>query len=450
MNRHWNEWCLHKFGLSSTKVVSMKILVIGATGFVGSAVCARLATGGHDVIRAVRPGKQPAGGLGTWVEVDVARAVEPFDWLPHLKGTDAVVNCAGALQDGMTHNMTGVHAQGPRALFRACEQSGVRRIIHFSAIGVDRQQPSAFSRTKLSGDMALKETDLDWVILRPAVILGNAAFGSSALFRGLAALPFLPLMPSTGKLQVVQVDDVAETVFRLVDKTAPSKLSLEIVGPQPLEFDEIVAQYRRWLGWPPARRYLLPGPLASLLYRLGDFAGLLGWRPPVRSTAAKEIVRGAAGDPTDWSAATGIRPLSLDDALARRPVSVQERWFAKLYFLKPVIFVVLALFWISTGIISLTSGFEQGVQLMLAGGAGRLAAPSVIAGALADIVIGCAIALRRTARWGLYAAILLSLFYAAAGTAILPQLWNEPLGPLTKIWPILVLHLAALAILEER
>lgn len=428
----------------------MKILVIGATGLVGSAVCAGLATGGHNVISAVRPGKQPDGGLGTWVEVDIAKAVEPSDWLPHLEGIDAVVNCAGALQEGMRHNMTAVHAQGPRALFSACEQSGVRRIIHFSAIGVDRQQPSAFSRTKLSGDMALMETNLDWVILRPAVILGDAAFGSSALFRGLAALPVLPEMPSTGKLQVVQLENVTETVLRLVDKADPSKLSLEIVGPQPLDFDEIVARYRRWLGWSPAKRYLLPRPLASLLYRLGDIAGLLGWRPPVRSTAAREIVRGAVGDPTDWTAATGIRPLSLDDALARRPVSVQERWFAKLYFLKPVIFLLLPLFWIATGIISLTSGFEEGVELMLAGGAGWLAAPSVVAGALADIVVGCAIALRRTARWGLYAAVLLSLFYAAAGTAILPELWNEPLGPLTKIWPILVLHLVALAILEER
>jgi uncharacterized protein YbjT (DUF2867 family) len=432
------------------KAAGMKILVVGATGLVGSAVCTRLATGGHDVIRAVRPGRCPAASAGAWVEVDVARAVGPADWLRHLEGIDAVVNCSGALQERMGQSMTGVHARGPRALFRACEQCGVRRIVHFSAIGVNREQPSAFSRTKLSGDMALMETDLDWIMLRPAVILGDAAFGSSALFRGLAALPFLPLMPSTGKLQVVQLEDVAETVLRLIDKTAPSKLSLEIAGPHQLEFHEIVARYRGWLGWPPAKHYLLPRPLASLLYRLGDIAGFLGWRPPVRSTAAREIVRGAVGDPTDWTAATGIRPLSLDNALARRPVSVQERWFAKLYFLKPLIFVLLPLFWISTGIISLTSGFGGGIQLMLAGGAGKLAAPSVIAGALADIVIGCAIALRRTARWGLCAAVLLSLFYAAAGTAILPELWNEPLGPLTKIWPILVLHLVALAILEER
>ncbi|MEF0943939.1 SDR family oxidoreductase [Rhizobium sp. BR 362] len=428
----------------------MKILVTGATGFVGSAICARLIEGGHELVRVVRPGTASAAAAGSSVEIDLARASEPANWRHHLEGVEAVVNCAGALQDGIGRNMSAVHSRAPQALFRACEQLGIRRVIHFSAVGIDRRQPSAFSRTKLAGDTVLMTMDLDWIILRPAVILGEAAFGSSALFRGLAAMPYLPSMPDTGKLQVVQLDDVVETVVRFIDKKAPSKLSLEIVGPQALEFDEVVARYRRWLGWSPAKRYMLPRPLASLLYRLGDLAGLLGWRPPVRSTAAKEISRGAVGDPRAWTVATGIRPLSLDDALAKRPVSVQERWFAKLYFLKPVIFGLLPLFWISTGVISLTSGFQHGIQLMLAGGAGTSAAASVVAGALADIAIGCAIAFRSTARWGLWGAILLSLFYAVAGTAILPALWKDPLGPLVKIWPILVLHLVALAILEER
>jgi hypothetical protein len=87
---------------------------------------------------------------------------------------------------------------------------------------------------------------------------------------------------------------------------------------------------------------------------------------------------------------------------------------------------------------------------MLRTGAGSLAGPSVVAGAIADIVIGVAIAFRRSSRVGLYGAVGLSLFYAIAGTILLPELWSEPLGPLMKIWPIIVLHLAALAIIEER
>lgn len=103
-----------------------------------------------------------------------------------------------------------------------------------------------------------------------------------------------------------------------------------------------------------------------------------------------------------------------------------------------------------TGIVSVTTGYRSGVALMESTGAGPLSGPSVVAGALADIAIGALIAWRPTAHRGLYGALALSAFYAVAGTILRPDLWNEPLGPLMKILPIFVLHLVALAILDER
>lgn len=429
----------------------MRILVTGATGLIGSAVCARLRAEGNEVIAVVRPGSRPVPAAATRiVELDMATAVGSRVWRPHLEDVDAVVNCVGALQDSAGEGIREVHVTGAATLFRACERQGVRRVIHFSAIGVDREQPSAFSATKLEGDRMLMARDLDWVILRPSVVLGRGVFGASALFRGLAALPLLPEMKHTGPLQVVQLDDVTATVSYFVEPYAPSRVSLELAGPERLSMSEVVAKYRGWLGWPPAKRFTLPDTLSGLLYHAGDFAGRLGWRAPVRSTARKEIQRGAVGDPGPWTAATGIAPVSLGDALAQQPATVQDRWFAKLYFLKPVIFIILPFFWVATGIISLTVGYQDGLDLMRRAGAGLLSAPGVIAGALADIAAGLATAYRPTARVGLYGAIALSLFYAVAGSILLPELWKEPLGPLMKIWPILVLHFVALAILKER
>ncbi|MGD9614590.1 MAG: SDR family oxidoreductase [Alphaproteobacteria bacterium] len=430
----------------------MLVLVLGATGLIGSAVIARLLDARHEVRALARHTARARRSQpeAAWVAFDVAGATRPEDWLACLAGVDAVVNCTGVLQDSPADSTRGVHADGVGALFAACERVGIRRVVHLSAIGVNRETPTAFSRTKREGEEALMRRDLDWVILRPSVVLGPAAYGGSALFRGLAALPVLPVMPDTGPLQVVQLDDVVATVLFFLAPAAPARIALDLAGPERLSFAEIVRRYRAWLGWREPRIVTLPRWLGAALYRLGDFAGRLGWYPPLRSTARREIRRGAIGDPRRWTEVTGIAPQSLSAALARRPASVQERWFAGMYALKPVVFVVFSSFWIVTGLLSLGPGYEIGADLMRQGRAGMLSGPAVIAGGILDLAIGVAIAWRRTTRLGLWAAIALSLFYVMAGTLMTPWLWAEPLGPFVKIFPILVLNLVALAILEDR
>jgi hypothetical protein len=113
---------------------------------------------------------------------------------------------------------------------------------------------------------------------------------------------------------------------------------------------------------------------------------------------------------------------------------VQEKWFAKLYLLKPVVFVVFSAFWIATAFLSLGPGWDIGIGLMHEGGVHGPAAPLiVIAGALADLCIGLGIAFRRTARPALYAALVLSLVYVVLGSILVPRLWIDPLGSMLKI-----------------
>jgi uncharacterized protein YbjT (DUF2867 family) len=427
----------------------MRVLVTGASGFIGSAITARLNALEHEVIAVAHRSNVPTPAAWKHVQRDVARTAKT-EWLELLQGVDAVVNCVGALQDAPGTSVDELHHTGVQVLFEACAEAGVRRVIHFSAIGVDRATPSAFSASKRAGDSALAQLKLDWIILRPSVVLGQAAFGGSALFRGAAALPVLPELPATAPLQIVQLDDVVQTVVFFLDPQSPSRIALEICGLEGYSFNEVVGAYRRWLGWRPARSFTVPALLAAIPYRLGDIAGWFGWRPPIRSNARLEIARGATGDPQPWIALTGIRPRGLGEALAATPPSVQERWFAQLYFTKFAVLLTLVLFWVGTGVVSLGPGFEVGMQYMRAAGVEHVAPIGIAAGAIADILIGVGIAFRRSCRIALYGALAISVFYAVAGTILLPSLWLDPLGPMLKIWPIMALVMVALAIRTDR
>ena len=429
----------------------MRVLLTGATGLIGSAVLAALRSEGHEVVAVVRSAASASrlSSATRCIALDIGRATEPADWLPHLAGIGAVVNCAGVLQDSPRDSTAGVHVYGAAALFAACEQAGVRRIVHISAIGVDRDATTAFARTKLTGDQALMGRDLDWVILRPSVVVGRAAYGGSALFRGLAALPVVPSVAGTGLLQVVQLDDLVRTVLFFLHPAAPARIAVEIAGPERLTLDAVLIAYRRWLGHTSIRVLKVPRWMSDIVFRVGDLIGLLGWRPPLRSTVRVEIERDGVGDAGEWTRLTGIVPRTLGAALAAEPASVQERWFAQFYFLKPLALAVLALYWLITGLIALGPGAEPASELLQDAGVAA-AGPLIATGAIVDILIGLGIATRRTARPALWVALMLSIAYLVLGTLLLPRLWADPLGPLLKIAPIVALNLVALAVLDDR
>src|SRR5436305_10602312 len=103
----------------------MKVAIVGGTGLIGSAVLARLSSLGHSVVSMSR---SAMGVSANHVAGDISKATSPAYWLPYLEG-EAVVNCAGVLQDAPKDSTSMVHHHGIANLFAACEQLQIRRVI---------------------------------------------------------------------------------------------------------------------------------------------------------------------------------------------------------------------------------------------------------------------------------------------------------------------------------
>ena len=431
----------------------MRILVLGAYGLIGSHVCARLLAEGHAVVGTGRDIAAARRRFPTldWRAADL-RTATVADWGAMLEGVEAVVNCAGALQDSPRDDLQAVHVEGVARLIKACAQAGVKRFVQVSAAGVEPGRATAFNATKQAAETLLEASGLDWTILRPGLVLAPAAYGGTALLRGLAAFPLVrPVAYADSRVQVVSVDDVALAVQRAIAPDAPSRISVDLVHDEALTLDALTAALRGWLGLTPAPVVVMPGPLARATATTADALAWLGWRSPMRTASLEQLRMGVSGDAAQAKALLGLQPRSLRAMLDGWPSGVQERWFAKSYFLKPAILVTLLAFWLLSGLIGLTAGFDQAVSVLTTVGvAAGLAKAAVIGGGVADIVLALMLAYRRTTAAALLGMVVLTAGYLLGGALVRPDLWLDPLGPFLKSIPAALLALVALALLDER
>jgi uncharacterized protein YbjT (DUF2867 family) len=431
----------------------MRVLVTGAYGLIGAACLGKLHLEGHDLVGAGRSIAEARRRFpyARCVTADFRELTSPESWHELLSGIDAVVNCAGALQDGARDDLRQVHVTAPAALFAACEQKGVRRVVHISAVGAGPGGSTPFARTKGETERDLSGRNLDWVILRAGLVLADGVYGGTALVRGAAGIPLVTPVIATKPIHFVAIEDVVETVAWALRPGAPGRLTLDLVHPQPMALGAIVTSYRAWLGLKPQPVVILPRQITAIAARGADALSWLGWRSPMRTTAVVQLAEGINGDPTGWIAATGIVPKSLDDLLALNPATVQDRWFARLYALKPIAIAVLAAFWIMSGVIALGPGWSAALLIARVAGASLVTAKiAVTAGAMLDIVLGVAVLVRRLCRIALVAMMAVSLGYVAAAAVAIPQLLVDPLGSILKILPIMLTTVFVLAILDER
>ncbi|WP_322022758.1 SDR family oxidoreductase [Burkholderia sp. BCC1977] len=408
----------------------MNILVCGANGFIGRALGARLEAGGHRVLRGVRHAVGPRD-----VAIDFAKDDDPDAWLARLGGVDVVINAVGILADRRDATFDTVHRAAPSALFTACCRAGVRRVIQISALGVERGDTPYFA-SKYAADTFLQTLPLDCRIVRPALVYGPS--GTSArFFRMLASLP-VHALPAGGhqRLRPVHVDDLAELVARLVDAPAAGNPVIDAVGGDEVEYREMLSVYRAALGFPPAARIALPGPL------VGAAAALLGTLPGAMLTRDTwTMLRGGnTGDPAALAAVLGRPPRGLRNFIGADALALRRDALAM--WRRPLLLGALAIVWIWTAIVSAFIHPRHDSLAMLARAhlTGLPALIALYAACALDFAFGVAtIAVPSRRLWAAQAALIVA--YSVVIAVTMPGLLAEPFGPVLKNVPILAILL---------
>ena len=193
--------------------VRMRVLVLGGYGLVGLEIIRVLQAAGHAVTgfgRSPETGRRLAPDV-RWNHGDMRRMLKPEDWTAHLSDIDAVVNAAGALQDGAKDLLGPVHDGSIRALVAECEHRRVSRFVQISAPGAVPEARTAFLRTKAAGDATVRASSLEWTILKPGLVISAGSYGGTTLLRTLAAFPLAqPMVLGDARIQTVAGADVGD------------------------------------------------------------------------------------------------------------------------------------------------------------------------------------------------------------------------------------------------
>lgn len=220
-----------------------RVLVLGASGFVGRSVCASLAQRGTTV-RALTRDTLKARPLRVFPSLEIVAGTphDDTDLARALDGVDAVVNLVGILHQSRRESFEKVHAQLPARLARTCRELRVRRLVHVSALNADPGGPSEYLRSRGRGEEALRAegADLAITVLRPSVIFGRDD-GFLNLFASLVRpLPVVPLAGAGVRFQPVWVEDVAQAVARCLEDERTRGESYDLCGPGVYTLEQIV------------------------------------------------------------------------------------------------------------------------------------------------------------------------------------------------------------------
>ncbi len=246
------------------------VFITGAGGFVGRSLVPLLLGATNRRIKTLH--RQPVvdgAAREAGPEVIAGDLLEPSGWRGALDGVDTVIHLAALTGRAAPAAYERANVEATRNLLDACKAAGVRRFLYVSTIaaGYADQSYYPYARTKARAETLVRDSGLDFTIIRPTLVLG----ADSPIWLTLCKIAALPVIPLPQKsrpvaVQPVHVDDVVRGIALVLDSGRFQGENFDLGGPDPLPFAEFLSEIHRALCAKPARIFAVPlAPIQLML-----------------------------------------------------------------------------------------------------------------------------------------------------------------------------------------
>ena len=228
-----------------------KITVLGGAGFVGSSLVTKLDQAGYQINVLTR--RREASKhliLLPNVQVTECNIMDNHALKEALQGSDAVINLIGILHESGNATFEAMHHQLPRRVAQMCEELGISRLLHMSALQANQHAPSQYLRSKATGEAAINEFSkkLDITIFKPSVIFGRDDKFLNLFANLVRFLPVIFLAKPDAKFQPIWVEDVTQCFVNALNNTATYGKSYDLGGPTIYTLRELIQKVMAILG----------------------------------------------------------------------------------------------------------------------------------------------------------------------------------------------------------
>jgi NADH dehydrogenase len=253
-----------------------KILLTGATGFIGKALTRHLSETDHQIRVLIHPSStSPDLPKGIPVEATVSGLSDIRGLRAALVGVDIVYHLASQEALGARGDLLEVDIKGTRNMVQAAEESGVERFVYLSHLGADRASAYPIMTAKAIAEDSIQKSSLDYTILRTGIVYGPQDRFTTSLERMLRSIPLIFPLPDQGDtlLQPLWIEDLANILLWTLDNPKTKRELFEIGGPEQLSFRDIIVTMLDVMG---LKRTLFPvsTPWIRFVTMLADYLSI--------------------------------------------------------------------------------------------------------------------------------------------------------------------------------